>query len=252
MRWSYQIGRLFGIPIRVHLSLIAMMGLTALLGGGLSGLVLTATLFGSVLVHELGHALVARSKGLPISDISLYPFGGMARMLAAPQRSGDEIAIAAAGPAVSFALGACLWILSAVSGQVVLWWMAEMNLVLGAFNLLPALPMDGGRILRALLARRMGYYRSTVLAARIARYLAMGLALAGVFLSGWLVLIAFLVFFMSAAEQAQAMARLRAGDPGYIDDGPEVLPPERPAVPGAHRVYRDRFGNRIVVEWRER
>ena len=96
MRWSYRIGNLFGFPIRVHISLLIFLGFVLFAGGGGYGLILMLAVFASVVLHELGHSLVARGLGVSIVDISLYPFGGMARMATAPKTSNDEIKVAAA------------------------------------------------------------------------------------------------------------------------------------------------------------
>jgi len=266
--WSLKIATLFGIPIRLHWSMLAFLGLVAVWGGGLAGLALTGAVFGSVVLHELGHALVARQKGLPIADISLYPFGGMARLLGVPRTTRDEILVAAAGPAVSVVLALGFAGLAALSGAELARRLAEVNAILAAFNLLPALPMDGGRILRAWLARRRGFYRATRLAARVARVLAVGLGLTGLFLSPWLVALAFLMFLMTGAEERAAEARRFLGDPGY-QDVPAAAPwppwvggqtlegrwtstdPPAAAEPGAIRqVFRDAQGRIVVVEIR--
>jgi Zn-dependent protease len=277
MRWSYYIGSLFGFPIRVHISLLIFLVIVLLTGGGVYGLVLMIAVFASVVLHELGHALVARSRGMKIVDISLYPFGGMARMSTPPRTTRDEILMAAAGPAVSLVLAVIIGAVAWPTGIRILWLLAQINLLLGAFNLLPALPMDGGRIFRAYLARKMGFYRATTLAARVARWLALGLAVAGLFYSGWFLVLAAFLMFMAFAEEGAARAREYMGDPGY-QDAPqqarpafdpfrrfaesagfrvpgsdwEVLDPEEPSPPsGNRRVYRDKHGNRIVIDWRD-
>lgn len=277
MRWSYNIGRLFGFPVRLHLSLLIFLGFVLLSGGGLWGLAMMIAVFGSVMVHELGHALTARRLGIQIVDISLYPFGGMARMASDIRKSADEIEVALMGPATSLALAALVSALAWVSGWTSLWTLAKINLLLGAFNLLPALPMDGGRVFRAWLARRVGYYRATAYSARLARWLALVMAGLGLFVSGWLIVLAAFLLFMSLAEQAAARAREYMGDPGYDDTSArahpfdplrrfaertgfrvpgsdwEVIDPgssTRPSSDGPH-VYRDRFGRRIVVEWHD-
>ncbi len=276
MRWSYRIAAPFGIPVRVHISLLVFLGLVAVFWGGLRGLILMGAVFGSVVLHELGHALVARAKGLPIGDISLYPFGGMARLLDTPRTSGVEIGVAAAGPLVSLVLGGGFWALSFVTGSAELWIMAEVNLVLGLFNLLPALPMDGGRILRAVLARKMGFYKATRVSARLARWVAVAMAAAGVVWSGWLLVIAVFILVTSLAEEGMAQARQYMGDPGYRDaPGPygrpfdpfgthlgqqgtrvegtrwEVLDDDEPGPRGSARVATDRHGRRVIIEWRQ-
>ncbi len=237
MSWSYNIGSLFGFPIRVHISLIVFLAFILFSGGGLVGLALMTAVFASVVLHELGHALTARRLGVRIVDISLYPFGGMARMATNMRSSSDEIEVALMGPGVSLALAALLGLLAWLGDSGMLWMLAKINLMLGAFNLLPALPMDGGRVFRAYMARRIGFYRATALSARLARWLAAGLAVVGLFTSGWLIVLAALLLFMSLTEQVAARAREYMGDPGYDDL--------------AARTYYDRFGRRVVIEWHD-
>jgi Zn-dependent protease len=231
MRWSFRIGSILGFPIRVHISLVLFMGIVFIWGGGWFGLIVTVAIFASVIVHELGHALVARLAGLPIGDISLYPFGGMARMLMPPRTSAEEIRMASAGPIVSLALGGVFLALGWLSDQATAWVLAEINLMLGAFNLIPALPMDGGRILRAYLARKMGFYRATSVAARLARYLALAIAVIGAFYSGWLLVLAFFMMFMASAEEVAARSRQFMGDPGYQDVAPQQGIPWNSSAP---------------------
>jgi Zn-dependent protease len=169
---SFTLGRLAGFPIRVNGSFLLLAALVPLLGGGLASLWFLALVIVSIVVHELGHALVARRLGVPMDGIELHFFGGAARMLGQPRSPGDEIAIAAAGPAVSFAAGGLSLALAALTASPLATLMAEINLVLGLFNLIPALPMDGGRILRALLERRLGHLRATRTAVAVARVVA--------------------------------------------------------------------------------
>jgi Zn-dependent protease len=255
MNWSLKIASPFGIPIRLHWSMLAFGGLVAVWGGGLAGLVLLALVFGSVVLHELGHALAARRRGLAIADISLYPFGGMARMLGAPRTSAEEIWIAAAGPAVSLALALTFGLLSLVGGFGLAQRLAEVNGLLAAFNLLPLLPMDGGRILRAWLARRHGFYRATRWAVRLARVLAIGLGTAGLFVSPWLTMLAFFLFLMAGAEENAAEMRRFMGDPGFRDAPPEILAPgwmRGDGQPGAQRVELSRGSDgRLVITVRQ-
>jgi len=279
VRWSYKIGSLFGFPIRLHISLLIFLGFVFASGSGFQGLIIMVAVFGSVVFHELGHALVARSRGMPIVDISLYPFGGMARMAMPPKTSADEIRVALAGPLVSILLSLGFWLAAHLTQLPFLWILAKVNLMLGVFNLLPALPMDGGRVLRAILSRKMGFFRATTICSRLARWLAVGIAVIGLVTTGWLIVLATFLMFMAFAEEGTARARQFMGDPGYQDAPAHSRPTFDPFrrfakgagshIPGSDwevldenepeaqqsgpgkRVYRDRYGNRIVVEWRD-
>src|SRR5262249_56979458 len=123
--------------------------------GGGAGVVIVCLAFASVLLHELGHAVVARRLGVHVSGIELSFFGGAAKMVQLPRTANHELAIAAAGPAVSLILGGAGIGLGALLHLPVVAMIGWINLVIAGFNLIPALPMDGGRILRALLTRRM-------------------------------------------------------------------------------------------------
>src|SRR4051794_25270403 len=176
---GFRIGTLFGFPIRVHLSFLVLLGAALLWMGGTGGVLFLVMVAGSVLVHELGHALLARRLGVPIAGIGLHIFGGAAEMVGLPRRPDDEIAIAAAGPAVSFALAGLGYTLAAITGVHALALLAGVNLALGAFNLLPVFPSDGGRILRAWLARRHGLVRATELAVGVGRVMCLVLGAIG-------------------------------------------------------------------------
>jgi Zn-dependent protease len=215
-RWlrSYRLGSLFGFPIEVNLSFLIMLGVVLLMWGGLSGVFMVLIAFASVLLHELGHALTARQLGVPVAGIELHFFGGAAKMVGQPKTANDEVLIAAAGPAVSFFLGLAGLVMSAVTGVLGLYLVADIfrvigwiNVVIGVFNLLPALPMDGGRILRALLTRKFPFERATEISVRLARGFAIAMGVTGLFTAQlYLVLLAGLLWFMSANEQR--MARL--------------------------------------------
>ena len=208
--------------MQVNFSFLLLM-LIFLISRGLPGVVLLGVTFLSVLVHELGHSLVARRLGVPILGIDLHFFGGAAKMGRMPSSSREEILIAAAGPAVSFALalvGLLLLLLTGFRGFV---YLALINLVLGAFNLLPALPMDGGRIFRALLARRMGRLRATSLAVKVARGASLGLGLLGLVWGNlFLVGLAVMLWFLAGAElrAAQLWQHAAGGMSG-------IWPPQR-------------------------
>jgi stage IV sporulation protein FB len=210
-----------GIPIRIHLSFALLMFFLLLRTVQTSGLrvalieqVLILAVFFCVALHELGHAAAAVRHGVPISGITLYPFGGVARMSQRPPRGWVEVAIALAGPAVNLAIAGALYVVSAGSVIVpgddlglrllsLLFW---ANLILAGFNLLPAFPLDGGRILRGLLTTRLGWARATVWAASVGQVAAVLLILVGLVQDFWLVLAGLLVLPAANAELRYALA----------------------------------------------
>jgi Zn-dependent protease len=210
-----------GIPLRIHWSLWLIVGLLATQGaasgtGGAAAMGLWAALvFGSVLAHELGHAVVARRRGARVRSITLFALGGVTQADGLGDRPRDELALTAAGPAVSLALAAVAAALAVALGVpllpvdmhsgAILAQLAWLNLLLGAFNLLPAFPMDGGRLLRAGLALRLGPDRATRIAATTGRVVAAGMVVGGLYLGSiWLAVIGVFVFAGASAEQRQA------------------------------------------------
>lgn len=209
---------MFGFPIEVNLSFLLMLGFALLWWGGLTGLFAVLIAFTSVLFHELGHALMARHLGVQIAGIELHFFGGAAKMISQPHMANDEVAIAAAGPAVSFALGGLGFMLGAITGVDFFQLLGWLNIVIGSFNLIPALPMDGGRILRALLTRKVTFRRATEIAIMVTRGFAVLLGLYGLFtLQIFLPLLAVLLWFMGSAELR--MAQLLDDYFGYDRNG---------------------------------
>jgi stage IV sporulation protein FB len=210
---SWRLGRVLGFPVEINLSFVLL--LVAVLfgfggfGSGIAGLIVIGLVFGSVLLHELGHALVARRYGVHVSGIELSFFGGAAKMVQMPRSADHEIAIAAAGPAVSLMLaGVGLGLGSLLHASPVGWLLGAIgwiNLVLAGFNLIPALPMDGGRILRAVLTRRMDFVRATDAAVDVARVVAIGFGVVGLAL-GWLQLLVLapLLWIMGTRERMLA------------------------------------------------
>lgn len=202
---SYRIGTAFGFPIEVNLSFLLILGILLLTMGLVQGLIFVFIIFGSVLLHELGHALMARHLNVYIAGIELHFFGGAAKMTSQPKTANDEVAIAAAGPAVSFVLGGLGLGLAALSGWWILAYAGWINVVLGAFNLVPALPMDGGRILRALLTRKYSFERATSRAVTIARGFAVVLGVVGIVTANlYLPVLAVLLWFLGSAELRMA------------------------------------------------
>lgn len=221
---SWTIGRLFGIPVRLHFTMVLVPFLTYDLmsargpAGILLWLLLVVLLFGSVLLHELGHALTARKFGISTEDIVLTPIGGIARVTSMPQNPKQEIAIAAAGPLVSLILAGIGFALLlsfsmlplvpevALDAASIFFW---TNLVLAIFNLVPALPMDGGRVLRGILALKRDHLTATRIAAHIGRILAV---IGGIYaiVDGHLNLGLIALFIYITAGSEVRMAELRA------------------------------------------
>jgi Zn-dependent protease len=176
-RNALNIGSVFGIPVKLHISLLIAVAVFAAVSGAQPWaiLILAIGMFGSIALHELGHSLVARAKGGYIHEIVLYPFGGAARIANIPTRPIDEILVALAGPAVSFIL--------AVLFQQVEWlvFLSWLNYMLFFFNLLPVFPMDGGRVLRAGLAIKHGRVSATRKAATVGKYFCGLFVLVGLF-----------------------------------------------------------------------
>ena len=162
-----------GIPIKLHYSFLILGAMWVIYNGfhlGLTGAAfaigLGLALFGSVLLHELGHALMAATYGISTRHITLYPFGGIAAIESEPKPGLEEFFIAMAGPAVNFILAGLL-VPGLFFGSQIISFLIMINLAMGIFNLIPAFPMDGGRILRSLLMTRMSKKRSTIISLNV-------------------------------------------------------------------------------------
>ena len=208
MNWSLRIGTLAGVPIKIHITFLLLILLVMLwsqnLGGFLQGVVLYTVLFGSVVLHELGHAMAARRYGIRTRDITLLPIGGVAMLERFPTNPKQEIFIAAAGPLVSFALAAASFPLALLLRGTALAPHFEMiaiiNVLLGAFNLVPALPMDGGRIFRGLLALSRGRANATRIAAAVGKAFAALFVVVGLFHNPWLMMIGVFIYLGASSE----------------------------------------------------
>lgn len=221
MRWTFRLGRIAGIVIYVHATFLLLIAWVAFsqwtvahdAPAVVNGVAFTIALFACVLIHELGHALAARHFGIGTRDITLLPIGGMSRLERMPRAPVQEFWVAAAGPATSvliaLALGAVVAVtagftplpqLGVAEGPFVER-LAFANILLAVFNLVPAFPMDGGRVLRALFAMRVDYARATRWAAAIGQGVALLFLLLGLTSSPILVLIA-LFIWLGAAQEA--------------------------------------------------
>lgn len=215
----WKLGRIAGIDVSIHwtlLLLIAFNGLSNLGGDVLGTVALTTAVFGCVLLHELGHALAARQFGIGTSSIVLLPIGGIASLERMPRNPLQELWIAVAGPLVNVAIAAALFLVLAFAplGLYEFRWLQMLmivNVVLVVFNLLPAFPMDGGRVLRSLLALRKPYVQATTQAARIGKYVAIGLGLLGLFSGHFmLVLVAGFVILAGSAESRMVVREFQS------------------------------------------
>jgi Zn-dependent protease len=229
--WSWKLGRVAGIDVYMHgtfLILLAWVGVSHYLErhrweDAVAGVGFILALFTVVVLHEMGHALTARRYGIRTRDITLLPIGGVARLERAPDDPRQELLVALAGPAVNFALAAVLFVLlpSATSvagldevqetGAGFLARLAWVNVGLAAFNLLPAFPMDGGRVLRAILAMRVDYVRATEVAAKVGHGFALMLGLVGLFANPFLIFIALFVWIGATAEAGMAQLKSALG-----------------------------------------
>jgi Zn-dependent protease/CBS domain-containing protein len=222
MKWSLKLGEVAGIAIFVHATftiLLVWIALAAWIEGRslsavFESVVFIVSLFGCVVLHELGHALTARRFGVRTRDITLLPIGGVARLERMPEKPSEELLVALAGPAVNVVIAVILTAGLMLAGA---WQPAVeisllkgpffqrllmVNVFIAAFNLLPAFPMDGGRALRALLAKRMGYAPATQLAAHVGQAMALLFGLLGLLGNPFLVLIALFVWIGAAAESS--------------------------------------------------
>jgi Zn-dependent protease/predicted transcriptional regulator len=222
MKWSWKIGTFAGIAVYVHATFVLLLGWIALthwmqyqsLIPALTGVAFILSLFLCVVLHEYGHALTARTFGIATKDITLLPIGGVARLERIPDKPTQELWVALAGPAVNAVIAALLAAYLSLTGHfqpvqqiglthgVFLERVMFANLFLVGFNMIPAFPMDGGRVLRALLAKRMEYARATRIAASIGQGLAFVFGFLGLFTNPFLVFIAFFVWIGAAQEAA--------------------------------------------------
>lgn len=241
MSWSFRLTQIAGIPIKLHITffIILLLGAWQWSGrstdptvGAVFGVTLMLALFLCVVLHELGHSLMARYFGIQTREILLLPLGGIAQLDKNPEQPRHELLIALAGPLVNVVIAGVLIVvgltpqvnlftslldgqgLSAALGSEpslpnLLLWLLSANVSLVIFNLIPAFPLDGGRVLRALLAMALGFPRATRIAAGIGQLIAIALGLYGLFVGNLLLaLVAVFIFVGASQETAVAAAKV--------------------------------------------
>lgn len=224
--WSLRVGKFFGIDVFVHWTFwiiviwifLMQLGQEGSVATGVEGALFILSIFVCVVLHEFGHALTAKRFGVATRDITLYPIGGISSFESLPKRPWDELLISLAGPAVNIVIASLLGIYLSVSGQFpetasletarsafdlpFLFSLFLANIMLAVFNLIPAFPMDGGRVLRALLSFATNRARATAIAATIGQLLAILFVFLGFFYNFWLVFIGLFIFLGAGGEAA--------------------------------------------------
>lgn len=273
MTWSIKLGRIFGIDIKMHLTFLLIVAWGAFNYGGsagpLYGVIVTLALFGLVLLHELGHSLAALGYGIPVRDITLLPIGGVARLERMPEKPVHELVVALAGPAVNVILAIILLpvILAMAALQDytlslrtlmqpglfgLLVFLLSANVSLAVFNMIPAFPLDGGRVFRAVLGFFFDYPRATKIAASVGRMLAIGLGLLALVTGQFFLALIALFIFMAGGQEAQAVAArslLKAARVGQVLPGNTVaLSPYTTVGQAASMMMSSRQPNFAVLD----
>jgi len=225
MSWSLPIVRIAGIQLRIHITFLLLIVWLAFgyysQGGSAvaaSRVIFILLLFLCVVLHEFGHAFAAKAFGINTPDITLLPIGGVARLERMPEEPVQELIIAVAGPLVNVVIALGLFIAggaqallnpAAVEAGGLIAQLLTINIILVLFNLLPAFPMDGGRVLRALLATRMNYARATQVAATVGQGFAFVFGFLGLLNPNWFMLIFIALFVYIGASQEAALAQMK-------------------------------------------
>jgi Zn-dependent protease/CBS domain-containing protein len=228
MSWSINIGSIAGTAIRIHITFLLLLAFFFLQGWaagnineGVNSVVFVVLVFACVLAHEFGHIFMARAFGVETPDVTLLPIGGVARLARIPEKPSQEFLIAIAGPLVNVVIAVVLMAVTTTHLSAshfaamenpklsMIDRLAELNLFLAAFNMIPAFPMDGGRVLRALLAIRLGHVRATEIAATIGQWAAFAFGFLGLLSGNFILIFVALFVYLAAASEAQ-MVSLRA------------------------------------------
>jgi Zn-dependent protease len=231
MRWQWKLGRFAGIDVYVHatfLLLIGWVGYSYWLQSQqwsevLKGILFILALFICVVLHEYGHALTARKYGIKTRDITLYPIGGVARLERMPEKPIEELWVALMGPAVNVVIAAFLFAYLSLTNSLVplsqltitsgnfFERLMTVNISLVLFNIIPAFPMDGGRVLRAILAMNLDYVRATQIAANVGQGIALLFGFIGLFTNPFLLFIAFFVWIGASQEASMVQMKTSLG-----------------------------------------
>jgi Zn-dependent protease len=229
MKYSLQLGNIFGIKVQIHWTFLILLGWIVFsnvrAGSGAEqtiwSVLFILTIFACVTLHEFGHALAARRFGIKTKDITLLPIGGLARLESIPEKPKEELIVAIAGPLVNILIFAALYPIvhfttgitlsinqfSSITSENFLFTLLFFNLWLAIFNLIPAFPMDGGRVLRALLSFNMERHKATAIAARIGQLIAIGFVIIGFFANPFLIFIGLFIFLGAQAEAEYTQAK---------------------------------------------
>ncbi len=262
MAYSLKVCRIFGIDVKLHISLVFIMAILIYYfyfgkpPMGFSDLdnplritysvLMTLSIFLAILIHELSHSLVAKRYGANVVEIVLFIFGGVSRIENIPKEPKKEFYIAIAGPLSSLALSLFLFVPHRLT-----FLFGFFNLVLALFNLIPAFPMDGGRVLRSLLSTRYGFIRATKISANVGKTLAIVMGVFGLFYSIWLTLIALFVY-MGAVEEEKAvtleaiLSKYRVGD--VMTTNPVCVTPDKRVKDVIELMFKTKHMGYPVVE----
>jgi Zn-dependent protease/CBS domain-containing protein len=265
MKYSFKIASAWGIPIELHITFILLIAAVFILSyPDLYLPILMIFLFFFVVIHELAHSVVARHYNIKVRKIVLYPIGGVSEIEEIPENPKIEWRMAIAGPLTSFAIGAILLALNQIitiatpataitttistAGSLILD-LAVLNLILGAFNLIPAFPMDGGRVFRALLAEHMKFSDATKYAAYIGRILGIAMVMIGIFYNLWLIIIGVFIYIGASEEAEQTivsttMARVRVKDVMYPEAA--AVTPETTLADALEVMFKARYHDALI------
>jgi Zn-dependent protease len=267
MKYSFKIASIWGIPIELHITFILLMGAIAVFSYPTFYLfALILFLFVFVVLHELAHTFVARHYNIRVRKVVLYPIGGVSEIEEIPENPSVEWRLAIAGPATSLLIGIVLFAVSlftqivaprtsigsslTTAGSLILD-LAGLNLLLGAFNLIPAFPMDGGRVFRALLAERIKFTDATKYAAYLGRLFGIAMVVFGIIFPAYLLLIVVGLFvYIGATEEAEqtivstTLARVRVSDVTCAEIG--SVTPETTLEEAREVMFKSRYHDAIV------